>query len=168
MDKGEPLDTMPDSAIAWCLIHRKRVSNMTDACPISDQQMNEKIAQVNATLTVLTILVFLVTQSILVIAVLAVDFYIRGFHNPANSYYSKFSKKILSSFQIAPHMVNAGPKIFAAKVGFIFCCLIAVTHLLGLSVTCTIFALMIAFCATLEAIFRICIACKIYFLIYKS
>jgi hypothetical protein len=140
---------------------------MSEACPISQHQVNEKVAQVNATLTVLTILLFLITQSILVLAVLAVDFFIRGFKNPANSYYSTLSKKILSNFKIQAIMVNAGPKIFAAKIGFIFCCLIAVTHLLGFSVICLLMALMFAFCAALEAIFRLCIACKIYHLIFK-
>jgi hypothetical protein len=140
---------------------------MTEGCSVSNNLVNEKVAQVNATLTVLTILLFLLTQSILVLAVLAVDFFIRGFINPANSYYSKFSKKILTSFQIQPIMINAGPKIFASKIGFIFCCLIAVTHLLGFSVTCLLIALMFAFFAALETIFRFCIACKIYALISK-
>lgn len=140
---------------------------MIEACPVSENQVNEKIAQVNATLTVLTLLLFLISQSIVVLAVLAVDFYIRGFINPANSYYSKLSNKILSGFQIPPIMVNAGPKIFAAKVGFIFCCIMGATHLLGFSVPCLLIALIFASCATLEAIFRICIACKIYPLIYK-
>ncbi len=141
---------------------------MNEACPISEQQVNEKVAQVNANLTVLTLLLFLITQNILVLAVLAVDFFIRGFKNPAHSYYAIVSKKILSGFQIKPSMVNAGPKIFAAKIGFIFCCLLAVTHLLGFSAISAVLALIFTFFAALEAIFRFCIACKIYPLIYKS
>ena len=151
MKKGR-LTPSIDAVIATYPNHRYRYKSMNETCPISEQQVNEKVAQVNANLTMLTILLFLTTQSILVLAILAVDFFIRGFKNPAHSYYAAVSKKILSSFKIKPIMVNAGPKIFAAKIGFIFCCLMAVTHLLGFQVVCLVLALIFVFFAALEAI----------------
>ncbi len=64
-------------------------------------------------------------------------------------------------------MVNAGPKIFAAKTGFIFCCVIAVSYFFEFQLISLVFGSIFAICAALEAIFRFCIACKIYPLICK-
>jgi hypothetical protein len=59
-------------------------------------------------------------------------------------------------------MVNAGPKVFAAKIGFVFCCAISTFYLLNFPLISMAFGLIFSMCAALEALFRFCIACKIY------
>ena len=133
---------------------------MKEMCPIS-------FKQVNAALAILSIIFFFFTPYKWIILVLSIDFFIRGFLNPSYSFYSAISKTILRIFKIKPLMVNAGPKIFAAKIGFIFCCMIAVSYLLNFQRISLIIGSFFVFFAALEAIFRFCIACKIYPFIYK-
>jgi hypothetical protein len=102
---------------------------MQEMCPISFKQVNERAVQINAALAVFSIIFFFLTPYKWILLVLAIDFFIRGFLNPSYSFYSAISKAILRIFKIKPLMVNAGPKIFAAKIGFIFCCMIAIFYL---------------------------------------
>ncbi len=140
---------------------------MQKICPISFRQVNEKVARINAGLTVLSVIIFLCTSFKLIILILGVDFFIRGFLNPNYSFYSAVSKTILNAFKTKPLPVNAGPKIFAAKTGFIFCCMAAIFYLLTFKKTTLIICLIFMFFAALEAIFKFCVACRIYPFIYK-
>jgi len=140
---------------------------MKEMCPISFKQVNEKAVQINATLVVFSIIFFLFTHYIWIIYILAIDFFIRGFLNPSYSFYSAISKTILRIFKIKPIMVNAGPKIFAAKIGFIFCCIIAVFYLFNFQRISLIISSILMLFAALEAIFRFCLACRLYPFIYK-
>ena len=140
---------------------------MKRMCPISFKQVNERAVQINAALAVLSIIFFLFTPYKWIILILAIDFFIRGFLNLSYSFYSAISKTILRIFKIKPLMVNAGPKIFAAKIGFVFCCMIAVFYLFNFQRISLVIGSVFVFFAALEAIFRFCIACRIYPLIYK-
>lgn len=139
---------------------------MEKMCPIAFKQVNERVVQINAALAVLSILVFF-TPCKWILWVVSVDFFIRGFLNPSYSLYGAMSKTILRLFKIKPLMVNAGPKIFAAKIGFIFCCMIAISYLFNFPGICLVISLIFIICAAFEAIFRFCIACRIYPYIYR-
>ena len=136
-------------------------------CPISFKLVNERAAQINAALTVLFILLFLFTTYKWLIFILSIDFFIRGFLNPSYSFLGVISRTILRIFKVEPLMINAGPKIFAAKIGFIFCCTIAVFYFLNFQAASYTIGYVFIFFAGLEATFRFCIACKIYPFIYK-
>ena len=135
---------------------------MADACPISFELMNEKVARINGALTVLSMLVFLLTPVKWIIFVLAADLFIRGFLNPAFSVYSNASKGLIQVMKIHPVMTNAGPKIFAARVGFVFCGLVSLFYFSGLPAAgYTLGAVLVLF-AFLEAAFGLCVACRLY------
>ena len=136
-------------------------------CPISFKQINEKAVQLNAVLSVLSIILFFFTSYKWILLVLSADFFIRGFLDSSYSFYGAISKIILRILKIKPLMVNAGPKIFAAKIGFIFCCLTGIFYLLDFQKISLIVGSIFVFFAALEAIFRFCMACRIYPLIYK-
>ncbi|MFH2045408.1 MAG: DUF4395 domain-containing protein [Pseudomonadota bacterium] len=141
---------------------------MNEMCPISFVQVNEKAVQINAALTILSLILFFFTPYKWIILVLTIDFFIRGFLKPSYSLYSSFSKTILNIFKVKPTMVNAGPKIFAAKIGVLFCCMIAASYLLNFEKTGIVIGLIFIVCAALEAIFKFCVACKIYPFIHKG
>jgi len=141
---------------------------MKEVCPVSFKQVNERAAQINAALAIFSLIFFFFTPYKWIILVLAIDFFIRGFLNLSYSFYSAISKTILRIFKIKPLMVNAGPKIFAAKIGFIFCCMIAVSYLLNFQKISLVIGLVFMFFAALESIFRFCIACRIYPFICKT
>lgn len=135
---------------------------MTDACPISFDTINARVARVNGALTVLSMLVFLFTPFKAIVLILGADLLIRGFLTPAYSFYSFFSRGILRMLNVGPVMTNAGPKIFAAKVGFIFCCIVALFYFLGLPAASFVVASMLALFAFLEAAAGFCVACQLY------
>ena len=141
---------------------------MKKMCPISFKQINERAGQLNAALAVLSVILFFLTPYKWIILVLAIDFFIRGFLNPSYSFYSALSKTLLRTFKIKPLMVNAGPKIFAAKIGFIFCCLVGVSYLFNFHRISLVIGSVFMFFAALEAIFRFCVACRIYPYICKT
>jgi hypothetical protein len=147
--------------------YKKKVAPMKTMCPISFNQANERAVQINAALAVLFMLLFLFTSYKWLIVILSIDFFVRGFLNTKYSFLNATSRTVVRICKIQPVMVNAGPKIFAAKVGFIFCCIIGLCDLLNYQSISLVIGCVFVFFALLEAVFKICIACKIYPFIYK-
>ncbi len=136
-------------------------------CPVSFKQINENAVRINAALAFLSILLFLLTPWKWIILIVGVDFFIRGFLNPQYSLFANISKNILTIFKAKPVIVNAGPKIFAAKIGFFFCCLLTASWFFALERTALIAGAIFMTCAALEAVFKFCVACQIYPFIYS-
>ena len=136
-------------------------------CPVSFKQINENAVRINAALAFLSILLFLLTPWKWLILIVGADFFIRGFLNPQYSLFANISKNILPLLKVKPVMVDACPKIFAAKIGFLFCCLLTVSWIFALERTALIAGAIFMTCAALEAVFKFCVACQIYPLIYS-
>ena len=141
---------------------------MKKMCPISSHQVNEAAVRINAALAVFFIIIFFFTPYKWIILILSIDFFMRGFLNPSYSFYGAISETILTAFKVKPTMMNAAPKIFAAKIGFIFCCMIAASYLLKFYGISMIIGSIFAFFAALESVFKFCVVCKIYPFIYKE
>jgi|LGOV01.1.fsa_nt_gb hypothetical protein len=140
---------------------------MSQVCPISFQQVNEKGAQMNAVLTIVFMFIFLFSPAKWIILFLAGDFLVRGFFNQSYSAFSIVGGLLLRYGNVAPVMVNAGPKLFAAKIGFIFVSLIGLTWFFDYQKTAVLFAAVLVLFAVLEAVFKFCVACKVYPLLRK-
>ena len=136
-------------------------------CPISFKKIDENVARLNGLFTVLLLVVFLLTSSIIPVLFLLVDFLARGLERPQWSLLARLSKFILLTFKVKPLLINVGPKIFAARIGLLFSVLIAVSVLFGLNVPAIIFTVVFGICAFLEAAFNYCVACKLYPFFYK-
>lgn len=140
---------------------------MNEACPISFNQINEKVARLNGAQTVICLLLFILTPLKLIIVFLAIDFLIRGFLKPKFSPIAIASKTVLKLIKAEPKMTNAGPKLFAAKLGFIFSVIVTALYFINLWLPAVIVAGIFAFFAFLEAAFGYCVACKVYPILLK-
>lgn len=140
---------------------------MSEVCPISFKQVDEKAARINALLSAFSVALFLVTSYNFIIIFLAIDFYIRGFIDPLYSFYSAISKSILRFTNNKPKPIDGSSKIFAAKLGFIMSTLILVLTVLGFQTTSLVFGITLILFATLEGVFSYCVGCKIYSYIEK-
>ena len=140
---------------------------MREACPITKDIINEKVARLNAFIVLITILVFVITPAKWIVFILGADFLIRGFGLGKYSPLSIFNKFVLKLLRTKPSMVNAGPKVFAAKIGLIFCVLMSVFYLLNQGLAANVTACMMGFCASLEAFLGLCVACKMYPLVHR-
>jgi len=136
-------------------------------CPISFKKIDEHVARLNGFFTVGLLVVFLITGSVLPVVFLVVDFLARGLEYPKWSLLAQLSKRILSVLQVKPKLVNAGPKLFAARVGLLFSVLVAISSIAGWDVATYVIVLIFGICAFLEAAVGFCVACKIYPFLYK-
>ncbi|GET24432.1 DUF4395 domain-containing protein [Prolixibacter sp. NT017] len=136
-------------------------------CPISDKKINERVARVNGAFTVLLLILFGFTGQWFIPAFLAVDFLMRSGNFSKYSILGNSSKSIVKWLPIEEQLINAGPKIFAARIGFIFSLVIFLTAFLGLNLSSIIVAGILSLFSFLEAVFGICVACKLYPYVYK-
>ncbi|CAK8719836.1 MAG: protein of unknown function (DUF4395) [Candidatus Electronema aureum] len=141
---------------------------MNAMCPVSFEKIDENVARLNAVQTVILLLFFLFSPPLQwLILIVAADFCVRAFWQPKYSLFAMISRKIIALLKIKPVMVDVAPKIFAARIGFLFSCLLIACWLLHLNAAALIVGLMFAVCALLEAAFRFCVACKMYPLVCK-
>lgn len=136
-------------------------------CPISDKRINERVARVNAAFTVFLLILFGFTDSVFIIFFLTFDFLLRA------TSYSKFSLVGVSSRNIVRylpfdiHLINAGPKIFAARIGLVLSSLIILANLTDIGWLAFGIAGILGLFSFLEAAFGMCVACEIYPFAYK-
>ncbi len=136
-------------------------------CPVSDKKINERVTRINAAFIVLFLITFIFTKNIYLIAFLAADFLLRTVDIAKFSLIAISSKNIVRYLPIKTNYINAGPKIFATRIGFTLSCLIIISYLFSLSsITYSIVGILGLF-SFLEATFGLCVACKMYPFIYR-
>lgn len=140
---------------------------MNTFCPISTNKIDENIARIIGALTLITIIVLLITNSFIPILLLIIDFAFRSAELSKYSLFANISKKLKSLLNIESRVVNAGPKIFATRIGLIFSLLIFVTLIFKINELTYILSLVFGICALLESGIGFCVACKIYPIVYK-
>ena len=136
-------------------------------CPISEKKVNERVARVNATFTVLLVTAFFFTQNIFFVAFLAFDFFLRTPDRAKYSLVSISSKNIIKYLQVKELMINAGPKIFAARIGLVLSGLIIISFILNAKILALVIAGILGLFSFLEAAFGLCVACEIYPYLYR-
>jgi len=135
---------------------------MSLSCPVSDKQLNEKSIRIGAGLVLFLAVSAIILHNIWIFFILAVDFFIRGFTPYSISPVSFLSKFIGKIFILNPTWVNAGPKIFAAKIGFFFCLTVSILYFKNLYLPGDIVAAVLCLCAGLESFFGVCLGCHFY------
>jgi len=98
---------------------------------------------------------------------LAIDFFIKAYVEPSCSPVSTINRNILNSLKIAPKFINAGPKIFAAKIGFAFCLAITILAFYNFFYAAYALSWMIIVFSGMEFLFGYCIGCHAYSLVQK-
>lgn len=140
---------------------------MIQVCPVVGFQTNKKVARLNAFFTLIILIFFVLTDFKYPIFFLGLDFFSRAFLKGKYSMISFFNKHLLRLFKIEPSMMNAGPKIFAARLGFLFCFLISLFYLFDFPLVANFLSFIIIILASLELFFDFCLGCKIYAFLCK-
>ncbi len=141
--------------------------NANALCPISINKIDENVARLNGAFTVILLAIFVTTQNVLPIAYLLFDFFLRSAELGKFSPLAISSKFLLALFKVKKQPINAGPKIFAARIGVIFSLAILVFSVFQLSTVAIVLTAIFGLCAFLEAAFSFCVACQIYPLVYR-
>ncbi len=136
-------------------------------CPISDKRIDDHIARINGGITLALLVVFVATGSIIPVLFLFVDFALRSGNLSRFSVLSYVSRSIVRVLSLKPELINAGPKIFAARIGLFFNFSIILSYFFGLENLVYVFTGVFGFCAFLESFFGYCVACQVYPFVYK-
>ncbi len=133
------------------------------SCPISYDLVNERLTRVYSAFTFVSLLIYVVTPYKWFLLISAADFIIRvtvGVKYSPVCFLIRHSLNLLNS---KPHMVNAGPKKFAAKIGLAFTVSMSLIYLFELpeiiGLVLGVFSLV---AVGAEVFFKYCIACVMY------
>ncbi len=130
------------------------------SCPISNERVNERVARLVGWLVAIVAAVFLWHPSMLLLILLSIDFGARSFYRPL-SIFAQIAK-LLAEKLGEPMIVDAAPKIFAARIGLamtVIAMLATATH--HVTIAQAVIAVM-TLCALLEGAFGYCVGCKFY------
>jgi hypothetical protein len=135
---------------------------MSLVCPISENYIDENIARLNASITLLIVLFFLFTPFKWIIFLALIDFLLRRVLDGRYSYISWISRFTTGALGLKKISINAGPKLFAANVGFALTVLMVLFYYTGITSVAYSLGGILAFFTILESFFNICAACILY------
>jgi len=131
-------------------------------CPISNEKINERVVRLNALFGILLIISAFVFHSVFFVIFLMADFYVRAFTKTKYSPLSFLGRSMANTLNLGNKSIDKAPKIFAARIGFLFTLAITSLFLFELSVATYIVAGVFVFFASLELVLGICVGCLIY------
>lgn len=145
------------------------------SCPISFNKRDNTVVRKVALIVLIIAIAAIVLIYIgyfevvaVIMGILAIDFGIRAFWRPKYSPLATAGRGIVSILNKSSEIVDAAPKIFAARIGLIFSITSAVLIVLDLTAVATLVILLLAICAFLEAIFNFCLGCWMYSILPKK
>lgn len=131
-------------------------------CPVSNEKIDERATRLNALLVILIVIAGYLFNSVIFPVFLAADFFIRGFTRFRFSPLSYLSNQMTYVLQLDKKITDKAPKIFAARIGFVFSLAISVLLLLNLNTAALITGGVLVFFASLELALAICMGCIMY------
>jgi len=137
-------------------------------CPISEKKINTAVVRTHAIISVVVLLVFLLTHNLYIALFLLSDFLVRVLNFPRLSLLGIIARWIVRQLDIPGKQENAGPKLFAARIGLLFTFIIAGSLLFGNLSLAIYTASVLVFFSFLEGAFGICVACVFYPWVYKA
>jgi len=140
---------------------------MAQQCPLIFRQVDATVTRINTLFVISTIVAFLLTQSLVILIVLIIDFMFRLYGYKHLSPIQNISLFIQKKLSLPVKMEDAGAKRLAAFFGVGFTFVLLITSWLGADLATAIIAGIFLFCAALELLFGYCIACKIYYIVKK-
>ncbi len=135
---------------------------MVKICPISERNVNEKVTRLNASFTFVLALLFFMTGSFWILIAILTDFSFRLISEGKLSPVIRFNSYLLDNLKVRKNIINAGPKIFAARIGLTLAVVSIAFWFSGLILASQITLGILGFFSFLEFAFGLCVACKIY------
>ena len=140
---------------------------MSLICPISDRYVDENTARLNAFIAFTLVWIFFLTPYKWIIFLLSADFLLRRILQGRYSVITQISLLASGALSMKKIRINAGPKLFAANVGFSLSLLAGVFYYSGIIPVSFTLAGILAFFTLLESVFNICAACILYPLVSR-
>jgi hypothetical protein len=141
---------------------------MTEVCPINERQINENVTRMNALVTFIVMCMFIFTPYKWILFILPIDFALRAWFHGRFSPVGRMNRYLVQSLHLGEILINEGPKVFAARIGLVLSAMALTSFIIGLDMVAYLLGGILVFFSFLEAAFGICVACKIYPLIYRQ
>ncbi len=135
---------------------------MVRICPVSSRKMNENVTRMNAAFTVFFVAACLFTGNVAFTVILFFDFLLRNIYEGRLSPVIHLNQYMVGILSLERRMINAGPKIFAARVGLFLSALAMILMISGSVVYALIPIAILGLFSFLELVFGYCVACKLY------
>ena len=140
---------------------------MQESCPIVNERVDEKIVRLNGLLVFIGIFSFVFFSFKWLILIVTADFFIRVFFGLKNSPICFFIKSGLDKTHSKPHLINAGPKKFAAKIGLVLTTTLSILYFLDYETAGQVLGIISLIAVGAEVFFNYCVACKVYTIIQR-
>lgn len=137
------------------------------SCPVTFKKVDQNVVRVMAGLVSTIAVIFIITQQLSFLILLLYDFLVRslGYKKASPLFYlAKFIAKVLN---LKKEEIDAGPKEFALKIGFVFVLISFIMFILGEAFTAVFVVAVLLICAFLEVAFNYCIGCQVYMLLKR-
>lgn len=133
----------------------------TLVCPISTERISLTVVRLTGLMMATMIALYLLTGNVIFILAIVVDYFIRAFTPRPYSTFSWVAAQVARRFFPAPKQIDKAPKIFAARVGWLFALATAVLALINPLASMAVGATLMSF-ALLESVFDLCVGCLVY------
>jgi len=130
-------------------------------CPISSQRISRHVVRLTGFMVATMITFYLLTGNIAFIIAILLDYTIRAFTNLPYSPLSWITMQIVRQMNWQPQMIDKAPKIFAARVGWLFALTTAVLYFIYPPASYLVGTALMGF-ALLESVFNVCVGCIVY------
>lgn len=130
-------------------------------CPISTLRMNENTARVTGFMMATMIALYAFTRNISFILMILIDYFVRAFTTLKYSPGSWLASRVVQRLQLPEVKIEKAPKIFAARVGFLFAAASLGLFYINRKMSVIIGLVLMGF-ALLESVFNFCVGCVVY------
>lgn len=130
-------------------------------CPLSTMRVDRNVVRITGLMMAAMIALYAITGQIIFIIVIAVDYFIRAFTPMRYSPFSWMACQIARLLKLDQKPIDKAPKIFAARVGFLFA-LATVILYFNYPVASLVVGLLLMSFALLESVFDFCVGCVVY------
>ena len=130
-------------------------------CPISNAQVDRTVVRITGFMVAVMIALYIYTGNVIFITVITLDFFIRAFTPLNYSYFSWTACQISELLHFPKNKIDKAPKIFAARVGFLFA---ISTHILFYiyPMAAIITGVVLMAFALIESLLNFCFGCFVY------
>ena len=135
---------------------------MNQNCPIEYNSINAHLVRVYAGFILVILLTMFIFNLKWLAWVLLIDFFLRMSFGVRYGLFCHLSSYILRLLKIKEKPVNALPKKFAVKIGFLFSVLLILSLFFENNWIFNLVSIIFIIAVALEVFFNFCLACKMY------
>lgn len=136
-------------------------------CPVSGDRIPEAQPRVSAFVVVVLLGLSMIYDLWFISFVLFFDFFQRGVMGSRYSPVGQMSHYVALRWFSDSRVIDKAPKIFAARLGFLFTGVIVFAHTFGATEFAFVLSALLIVFASLECFLKVCIGCYVYSFIHR-